>query len=554
MLTHLRIKNLALVADLSVEFQPGFNAVTGETGAGKSILIGALNLLLGQRADRTLLRAGADACTVEAVFDVRRVRAPIAPLLEESGLEPVEDGQLVLKRTLTASGGNRQFVNGSPATLQTLATLGDWLVDIHGPHDHQSLFQPARQLDLLDAFAGLESLRDSLAARFDHRNRIAAELAAIDSDEQSRARELDLLRHQIAEIETARLQPGEEETVEAEHHRARNAARLLELAHEALGGLSESEDALLTVAGRVGRTLHELARLDPAAASWTTLHEQAVDTLRELQSALSTYADRVDLDPARLRELEERVDLLHSLRRKYGGSVADVIAFGAEARARANRLENAAQSRTQLEAERETAERELRQTGQELAAARRRAAPKLVRAVTAQLRDLGFKRSEFAVDFRTLDAANRSGFDAVEFQFAPNPGEPARALRAIASSGELARVMLALKTVLAAQDDVPLLVFDEVDANIGGETAHAVGQKMRQIGQRRQVLCITHLAPVAAAGASHLVVAKTVREGRTLTELAPVQGAERAAELARMLGGGAAARTHAEALLAGSTT
>ena len=552
MLTHLRIKNLALVADLAVEFRPGFNAVTGETGAGKSIVIGALNLLLGQRADRTLLRAGADSCSVEAVFDVRRVRAPIGPLLEESGIEPVEDGQLVVKRTFTAAGGNRQFVNGSPATLQTLATLGDWLVDIHGPHDHQSLFQPARQLDLLDAFAGLEPARTAFAALFDRRARLQSELAALDTDEQSRARQLDLLRHQIAEIEAARLQPGEEETVAAEHHRAQNAARLLEHAQQALGALSESDDALLAMAGHVGRSLHELARLDPGAGELGSLHEQAVELLHDLQNRLSSYAERIDLDPDRLRELEDRVNLLHSLRRKYGGTVADVIAFGADARERAERLENAAQSRTRLDAELAGVDRDLRAAGRELTAARRQAVPRLVKAATAQLKDLGFKQSQFGVELRPLDEPVRSGFDAGEFQFAPNPGEPARALRAIASSGELARVMLALKTVLAAQDDVPVLVFDEVDANVGGETAHAVGDKMRQIGKRRQVLCITHLAPVAAAGEAHLVVAKAVRDGRTVTEIAEVQGAERVAEVARMLGGGAAARTHAEALLDGA--
>ena len=262
MLTTLRIKNLALVAELTLELQPGYNAITGETGAGKSVVIGALNLALGQRADRTLIRSGADSCSVEAVFDVRKLRAPLQTFLDENGLEPCEEHQLVIKRSLTASGTNRQFVNGSTTTLATLAALGEWLVDMHGPHEHQSLLQPARQLAILDAFGKLEARREEFSALVDSRAELEAEKAALIVDEKTYAQQLDLLRFQVREIEGAKLQPGEDEQIEAEYQRASNAARLLELGQGALGLLSENDASILTRAGALGRALHDLQRLD----------------------------------------------------------------------------------------------------------------------------------------------------------------------------------------------------------------------------------------------------------------------------------------------------
>jgi DNA repair protein RecN (Recombination protein N) len=562
MLTSLRIKNLALVADLTLELQPGFTAITGETGAGKSILIGALNLVLGQRADRNLIRAGEESCSVEAAFDVSRLRAPLPAVLEENGLEPCEDQQLLLKRTFTSAGTNRQFINGSPTTLNTLAALGEWLVDIHGPHDHQSLLQPARQLSILDAFGRLEAQRTTFAALRRERGRIATDKAALIVDEKTYAQQLDLLRFQVNEIAAAKLQPGEEASLTAEHSRASNAARLLQLCQSALGVLSEEDPALLTQAGAVGRHLQELARVDPGAAPLTALHEQGVAVLRELQAELSRYADRVEVDPARLQELEERLDLIHGLKRKYGSTLADVIAFGDEAKRRLQQLESRDAELARLNAALQKLDADLQRSGKALTAARRKLVPTLARAVEQQLAALGFRQSRFDVALTTrdappgeglADAAADSGFDGVEFQFAPNPGEPSRPLRAIASSGELARVMLALKTVLADEDEVPVLVFDEVDANVGGETANAVGDKMRQIARHHQVLCITHLAPVAAAADAHWVVNKTVAAGRTLTEVVALDRKERITELARMLGSqGDAARRHAEALLQGA--
>jgi DNA repair protein RecN (Recombination protein N) len=563
MLTTLRIKNLALVADLTLELQPGYNVITGETGAGKSILIGALNLVLGERADRTLIRSGSDSCAVEAVFDVSRLRAPLKPFLEENGLEACDDHQLVLKRAFTGTGTNRQFINGSPTNLNILATLGEWLVDIHGPHEHQSLLHPARQLAILDAFGNLDAEREAFGDLVRRRAAIEAEKAALIVDEKTYAQQVDLLRFQVQEITAASLQPEDETQVEQDHGRASNAARLVQLSQAALDLLSENETSLLTQASIIGRTLQELQKVDPASAPLLTLHEQSVAALRDLQTELSRYSDKADVDPKRLQQLEERLDLIHSLKRKYGATVTEVIAFGEEAGRRLNNLEQREAELSRINAEIQKLQAELWRAGRALSAKRRKVIPLLSKSVSKQLADLGFKQSRLDISLTAPDQAESTdvtsrltpqGFDAVEFQFAPNPGEPPRPLRAIASSGELARVMLALKTVLAAEDQIPVLVFDEVDANVGGETAHAVGEKMQQIAQKRQVLCITHLPQVAAPASAHYVAAKHSEGGRTVTAIRRLEQKERVTELARMLGGQTdAARRHAQAMLGNQT-
>ena len=567
MLTTLRIKNLALVADLKLDLEAGYNVITGETGAGKSILIGALDLVLGERADRTLLRSGSDSCSVEAAFDVKRLITPLRPFLEENGLEPCEENQLVIKRTFTEAGLNRQFVNGSPTTLNVLAKLGEWLVDIHGPHEHQSLLQTSQQLAILDAFGGLDQEREAFGELVKRRRQFESEKAALIVDEKTYAQQLDLLRFQVSEITSARLQPDEEAQLEHTYQRASNAAKLRQLSQAALDLLGENENSLLNQAGIIGRTLQELQRIDTGAAPLADAHEQAVAALHELQVELSRYGEKIEVDPARLSELEERLNLIHSLKRKYGGSLREVIAFGEEAAQKLHGLVQRDAELARLNAELEKNESQLWRAGKALSAQRAKVIPQLSKAISKQMSDLGFKQSRFNIELTTVsptsdgagkkenDAKSASSFtaaglDTVEFQFAPNPGEPPRPLRAIASSGELARVMLALKTVLATVDRIPVLVFDEVDANVGGETANAVGEKMRQIAQQRQVLCITHLPQVAAPASAHYLVCKQVKTGRTISEIRRLEPKERVTELARMLGGQSeAARKHAEALL-----
>ena len=549
MLISLRIKNLALASDLIVELGPGYNAITGETGAGKSLLIGGLNLVLGERADRTLIRSGADSCAVEASFDVSSVAGPVGSLLADNGLEPCEDNLLLIKRTLTSAGANRQFVNGSPTTLTTLASLGSLLVDIHGPHDHQSLLHPAQQLEILDSFGNLTAQQAAVALLVRERDSLEAAKIALIVDETVYAQQLDLLRFQATEIETAQLRPEEESEIEVEYRRTKNAVRLVDLAQSGLSILDAEEISLLTQLRSLGKVVLELRKLDPETDHIAGIHQQTMDQLAELRDELSSYTERLDIDPARVAEIEDRVTLFQNLKRKYGANLADVIEFGHQARRKLAVLEQRDAEVQRLNSEILQITESLRKTANALTIARNKILPKLNLGVVQQLQDLSFRQSHFEV---TLSPSNMSptGADAAEFLFAPNPGEPPQPLRAIASSGEMARVMLAIKTVLAAQDQIPLLIFDEVDANVGGETARVVGEKMQQIGKQRQVLCITHLPPVAAVAAQHFVVEKEISDGRTISKITRLDHEQRITELARMLGGQtSAARQHAEEML-----
>lgn len=561
MLSTLRIRNVALVADLTWEVASGYVAITGETGAGKSILIDALGLVLGGRADRTLLRTGAESGSVEAVFELPGSRGSQEAWLGACGLEAAPDGLLVLKRTFTATGANRQYVNGAPTSLATLSRVGDGLVDFHGAHEHQSLLHPARQLAILDAFGGLESEVAAVREGVLRRQALERALAEGGGDERMQAQRLDMLRFQAREIEAAQLRPEEEQELDADYTRAHNAARLLDVAETARQALNDDDGSVRARMGDVGRLLRELTRLDPGTEGLSALLDQAGGVLQDLEREVSRYRDRLEVDPARLQALEDRLNLIQSLKRKYGSSIPEVLRYGALAREELAGLEDRAGNRAQLEAERTELNQRLLAAARALSDRRQAVIPRLVRSVIEQLQDLGFRQSRFDIALTALapahDAAARppnspgpTGFDTVEFQFAPNPGEEMRPLRAIASSGELARVMLALKTVLAAQDDVPVLVFDEVDANVGGDTATVLGVKMRQIALRRQVLCITHLAPVAARASAHYAVTKHIRDGRSVTEIERLDREGQIRELARMLGGPiTAARRHAEALI-----
>jgi DNA repair protein RecN (Recombination protein N) len=544
----LRIKNLALVEDLQWNLAPGFTAITGETGAGKSIIIGALQLLLGERADKSLIRTGADVCTVEAVFEGDGL-ARLNPALEEAGVEGCA-GELILKRTLATSGTNRQFINGSPTTLAVLKSLGDELVDLHGPHDHQSLLSPERQLALLDAFAHAEPARAEYQKHYRQLQALTAEHASLSTAEATREQELDLLRHQVNEITSAKLDPTEEEQIESRYKLASNSQRLVELASGVVARLSEADESALSQLAETQRLLRELEKIDPAASEFATSHAGAVVELSELARSLADYVERLDLDPQQLAALEQRVSLVETLKRKYGGSLADVIAFGDRAAERMAKIEGRDAELERLNKEVAAVRAELNHAAEALQKLRTKAAPKLSDTVRKNLRDLGFKQSDFDARLTSLTEPRMSGADALELLFSPNPGEPPKPLRAIASSGEISRLMLAIKSSLAAQDAIPLLVFDEIDANVGGEIANAVGARMRALSAAHQVLCITHLPQVAAAASHHFVVTKEVAGGRTHSELRPVTAKDRRAEIARMLGGQtASALEHAATLL-----
>src|SRR5947207_2598577 len=492
-LTLLRIRNLALVEELEWQIEPGFVAVTGETGAGESIIIGALQLLLGERADKSLIRTGADLCTVEAVFSGAELQK-LNTKLGETGIDPC-DNDLILKRTLSLSGTNRQFINGSPTTLSVLKNLGDELVDLHGPHDHQSLLSPERQLSLLDSFARAEEQLDEYQKHYRQLQTLLAEHAALNTAETAREQELDLLRHQTTEIKSANLVAGEEEEIENRYKLASNSKRLIELAGAVANKLSEADDSVLSQLAETQRLLRELEKIDNSMAQLSSAHAASVVELSEIARSLSDYAEKLDLDPAQLAALEQRVSLFETLKRKYGGSITEVIAFGERAAERMRKIEGRDAELERLNREIESARGEVERLGHTLHKARNKAAPRLTQHIRGNLRDLGFRQSEFEAKLTALDEARATGFDAVELLFSPNPGEPLKPLRTIASSGEISRLMLAIKSSLAAQDAIPLLVFDEIDANVSGEIANAVGARMRELAKRQQVLCITHLPP-----------------------------------------------------------
>ena len=551
-LASLRIRNLALVEDLAWQPGPGLVAITGETGAGKSLLIGALQLLLGERADKSLIRSGADACTVEAAFETADSRE-LDAWLEEQGTEPCADGQLFLKRTLSAAGSGRQFVNGSPCTLSVLKALGDRLVDLHGPHDHQSLFSREAQTRVLDAYAGAATVAGDFAAAHRETNRLAGEIEGLRALEQDATLRREMLAHAAREIAEAKLSPGEEEEVVARLRAAGNGQRLLELSSQLEAALgAEGDGGLRQALADAIRAARELARLDQSAAALNEALGEVATRIADLENDVRRYAEKIDSDPGTLRELEARADLLQALKRKYGGTIEEIVARGEQAAQDLEEIETRGEKIATLEKEASAAAGRAVKLAKALSAARAKAAPALAKAVTAELRELGFLRAGFGVRLEALAEARAQGAEWAEFEFAPNPGEPVKPLRAIASSGEISRVMLALKSVLAGQDGVPLLVFDEIDANVGGEVAVKVGQKMRGLSAAHQVLCITHLPQVAAAAHRQFAVTKEYDGHRTVTAVGELGGPARVAELARMLGGQDtdSALAHARTLLA----
>ena len=547
MLTLLKIRNLALVDELAWELGAGLIGVTGETGAGKSVIVGALKLVLGERADKSLIRTGEDQCLVEAVFELTHT-AGINPILEEGGLAPCDDNQLIVRRTIGQS-ASRQFVNDSPVTLALLKRLGEHLVDLHGPHDHQSLLSADRQLAMLDAYAGSENQLATYRETYRAWRTKHAALEELRNAENATEHEIDLLKHQISEIDAAQLNPAEEQDLEDRWRRANNASRLMESAAAAISTLN-GENGILDRLGELQRLVRDLEKLDPSISEKTASLETAAVELQDLEGNLADYTQELEINPAEAETLAERVNLIESLKRKYGPSLADVLNRRDTAAARLDSIENRSDKIDQLELEVAEGRKALDANGKTLAASRRKAAPKLAKEISTQLKDLGFKQSSFEVPLNSLSDPGPHGLESADFLFGPNPGEPLMPLRQIASSGEISRVMLAIKSALAEQDDTPLMVFDEIDANVGGEVARAVGAKMAALGTRHQVIAITHFPQVAATASHHFVVEKEVSAGRTRSRLFPVAGETRIQELVRMLGGGGKqARAMAASLL-----
>lgn len=537
MIERLRVQDLAIVDDVSVSFGEGLNIVTGETGAGKSVLIGAIDLLAGGRADRSLVRAGAPQCVVEAVVRLPDPR-PVDALLRDAGLPACEDGTLVIRRIVSATGTGRNLVNDAATTVQTLRRIGALLVDLHGPHDNQSLFDPAFQLEVLDAFGRHPDELAAYTSLYGEQQGLFARRRELSGDDADAAREADMLGFQVGEIRDAALTEADGDALTQAHADAANAEQLLSLGQQVTQGLAEGDASVLDQLGTIQHALADMARImGDAARAWHDEARAIAVQVQELARSINDRISDIDASPERLAALDARVSLVQKLRRKYGGDIASVLAFRETAEARLADLNSRGERLAEVDEALAKLEPRLRAAAAALTTARRTVARKLEKAILRELRDLGFRDAAFHVALADAALGPR-GADAVDFGFVPNPGEPMRALRDIASSGEISRVMLAVKTVLADQDRIPILVFDEIDANIGGEIGNAVGAKMRQIGERRhQVVCITHLPQVAVYGRHHVVVSKGVANGRTKVRIEPVVGDERTREVARMLGG-----------------
>lgn len=550
MLTELRIRNFALIDRLSVELGPGLNVLTGETGAGKSIIVGALSLLLGERASADVVRAGEDRASIEGVFEVDG-RAELARLLDERGIEP-DDGVLVLKREVAAGGRSRAWVNGSPATAGLLGELGRLLVDLHGQHEHQTLLKRDEQRAILDAYAGNGALAAEVRAAHTSLAELRREMAELERRRREALQRADYLRFQADEVEAAALKPGEEDALEEEARRLAHSEELTTLSASLYDAVAGSDRALVGELAHLDRGIDQLIRIDPSQEGVRELYDAAYYALQELGERMERYAQTIEHDPARLDEIRRRQDLIFRLRTKYGGTIEEVIEIGRAARAELDLVDGAGFEIDALRKRADVATAELERLAADLGARRREAATRLAGEVGQVLPELGMEGGRFEAACLPLAETGPAGAEEVEFRVSVNRGFEPRPLSFVASGGEMSRIMLALKTILARQDAVPTLVFDEVDAGIGGRVALQVGDKMREVAASHQVFAITHLPQIASRANVHLRVSKADRDGRTATQVDALADDERVREIARMLGGdpeSAVSLEHARELL-----
>ncbi len=587
MLLELNITDFAIIERLRLTLRPGFNVFTGETGAGKSILVDAIAALVGERMGADMVRAGSERATVEGVFEVSDLLAhearpdaavdsaavgSLGEALAELGVE-AEDGMLILSREMTSAGRGLARVNGRTAPLSTLQRLSAALIDIHGQSAHLALLKPERHIFYLDRYAGLGDARAEVATLYADWRATRRELERLRADEREIERRLELLRFQVEEITAAALKSGEVEELERERRMLTNAERLGELTATVYAALrgdeSGDERGALDLLAEARRALADLLRLDETLAGQGETLEQAIFLLEDVASATRDYQDQVMADPARLEEVEERLDLINRLRRKYGATIEETLAFSSEAARELESLTNREERAVELQQREERLRERIGAVAGRLSAQRAEAARSLASAMERQLDDLNMRKARFEVRLaRKSDpdgvpvgdegrvAFSATGIDQVEFLLAPNPGEPLKPLARIASGGETSRLMLAIKTILASADATPTLIFDEIDAGISGRSGQVVGEKLWALGQTHQTLCVTHLPQIAALGDQHFQVSKAVSGERTTTRVAVLDDAARVAELSQMLGGAStnASRANARDLLARAET
>jgi DNA repair protein RecN (Recombination protein N) len=526
MIRYLAIRNLAVIESVAVDFEHSFNILTGETGAGKSILVEAVGLLLGGRATQDLLRTGEDVASVEAIF------------------ETADGEELIVRREITSQGRSRAFINGALATAAALKDLSNRLVELHGQHEHQQLLDPSQHLALLDTWAGLDEERTRVEAAFAAVRGFRDQLDRLRMDDRERAARLDLVEFQLGELQKAGLQTGEDETLAADRQLLRSADTIHRLCNEGYAELYDTESAALGTLGRVWKRVGELAAIDPRFAPYLEARDGIKAQLEDLAFTLRDFADGIDSSPARLQQVEDRLALIERLKRKHGGTLESAIEYRDKLAAEHQALTGGQSSLAEIEQHLADAGRTFLTGAQALSAARRAAALKFAKSIETELADLAMAKTRFEVRLTTDPGEAHwapAGIDAGEFFLSPNVGEELRPLARIVSGGELSRVMLALKT-LGAKDGMAgkTLIFDEVDAGIGGRVASVVGDKLAALGHRFQVLCITHLPQIAASGRTHFLIEKRVQGSRTVTSVTRLTAEDRVPEIARMMGGSAA--------------
>lgn len=552
MLEELRIKNFAIIDELHLRFEPGLVILTGETGAGKSILVDALEALVGGKADTTYIRSGAEKAIIEGDFLIpENIRAPLLEILRREELDE-DNAQISLCREIRLNGRHIARVNGQVTNLATLREIGELLVDIHGQSEHLSLLKVKQHLRLLDNYAKNEGLRSEYQKLYHELTAVRRELSHLRQLEQEAARRADVLQYQISEIESAHLKMGEEEGLLAKRNRLANAENLATIVQQSILTLDEGtpeNPAILEQMGEVVHQLGSLVRLDSSQSSLLAAAEEIFEALNELARALRRYGEAIEYNPKRLDLIEERLNLIQSLKRKYGDTMEAILEYAQRARSQLEEITSATERiETLSQAEKELLEK-LRAVALKLSENRHQHSQSLALAVEQELASLNMEKARFQVNINQVAAEdgipiaegqtvafNSNGIDQVEFLIAPNPGEGFKPLVKIASGGETSRLMLALKGVLAAADDVPCLIFDEIDQGIGGRVGAVVGEKLWQLARRHQVFCVTHLPQLAAFGDQHLLVRKKIMSDRTITEVQTLEGEQRVDELAQMMG------------------
>ena len=553
MLTSLHIKNLALVEKLEIDFSNGLNVVTGETGAGKSVVLGAIKLLLGERADKSLIRTDTKAAEISAIIelgDKPLLKKTADEVLESAGITPDEDGQIILRRVVTPT-SSKNYINSTPSTLNTMKALGACFIDIYAPGEQQGLADNSKQRILLDRYAGLKKEASAVKEFYKAWQKLIQQKEEFNNEVPDRG-ELEILRYQLKEIESAKLKENEDQEVKAEYNQCAGARELMDSSQAAISLLNGEHGSVLSTLQQTVRQLNEMSSIDEEGTKPFTQRAEAIlEDTYELSRDLDNYSSKLNLDPENLAFLEERMTNIQQLKKKYGPEISDVLSYMDKLNDKIRKADSYEEMYEKLLKDIDSAEKDFYKACEKLSGKRKNATSKLSENISEQLADLGFNGSYFEIKIEK-SAPNSSGFDHIEFCFAPNKGEGSKPIKDIASSGEISRVMLAVKTVLAKIDQVPVLIFDEIDANIGGVVATKVANKLVELSKQHQIFCITHMPQVAAGGKTHFRVEKNVYKNRTFTEMKLLENDDRIEEIARMLGGteiSTVVKDHAKELL-----